>query len=333
MKTPQISVIVPAYNSAKTIKRCVNAILASKAPEFEVIIVDDASKDNTVKILGEFSRNKKVRVIVHPVNRGAPATRNDGARAARGKYMVFFDGDIVVEKDTVLRLVEPMMKNKTIGMTQGSAINPQTRQIENVGHYMTIFGFPYDLYGPEYQNIQTPQRIFGTKAVYSYRKEIFKVIGGQDEDYIFHGEDTDLSWRVSLAGYQIYYIPKARALHYHESHEKRQISHYMFLEGSKNQISNIIKNTPFWILIIMLPLNILTWLVFSLKFLLTGQFYFCICVLQGLWWSFWNIGRTIHKRRIVKSYTVKGNDTSKIMFGPHNVFDIVKGGMRWFLYV
>ena len=330
---PKISIIIPTFNSADTILNCVHSILKSNISNFELIIVDDKSTDNTIKILNAIKGNKKITILFHKKNRGAAVTRNDGARIARGEYLVYFDSDFVVDKNCIANLVRPMEKNKKIGMTQGAIIDPQTKSVESVGHFLTIFGFPYDLNEDIYTKSKKPIRILGTRAVFSYRKKLFDIMGGYDEDYIFHGEDTDISWRICLTGYQIYFIPDAKAYHYHVKAETKKIGHYAFYEGAKNQISNIIKNAPLKYVWFMLPLNICIWLLLSMKLILQGRFSLALWIYKGILWDIFNIGKTIKKRLQVAGYTPKNDDTDTIMFGPMTITSFLKKGSRWFLNV
>ncbi|MBI1863506.1 glycosyltransferase family 2 protein [Candidatus Microgenomates bacterium] len=332
-KKPDISVIVPAFNSAKTIRRCMRAVLASKQSNLELIVVDDRSSDKTTTILKSFSKDPRVKLIFHKQNRGTPTTCNDGARIARGNYIVILGSDVLVEKNCISKLVEPMEQDLSIGMTQGTLISAFSHDTESIGHFLTIFGFPYELYSQRYKSLKKPMRIFGARAVTACRTELYKKIGGYDEDYIFHGEDTDFSWRVSLAGYQIYTIPLAHAYHYHFKSEKLAIAHYLYYEGPKNQISNIIKNTSLPILVPMLFLNLIIWLGLSIKCLVTKRPAYARGIYGGIYWNIRNIHITLQKRSKIRSYRSGNNDTEKIMFGPIGLRQYIRKGLAWLRYV
>ena len=96
-QTPFISVIVPMYNVERYIKICINSILAQTFQDFEVIIVDDCSTDNSYKICSElYGNNEKVRIVRHEKNFGLGPARNTGIANARGKYVYFVDSDDVL---------------------------------------------------------------------------------------------------------------------------------------------------------------------------------------------------------------------------------------------
>jgi len=329
---PDVSIIIPSYNSSDTIKKCIDAVLkSSKAAKREIFVIDDHSTDNTAKILNNYRHGKSLKILFHKKNMGASYTRNHGARIAKGKFLVYIDSDCVVDKNCINKLIEPF-KSESIGMTQGLLIDPKNSVGESYGHFLTIFGFPYDLQPGDSIPQKNIYRIFGTKGLYAYRKTIFDLIGGQDEDYIFHGEDTDLSWRVSLSGYRTLFTKKAQGYHHHIKYEKRAISHFTYSEGCKNQISNIIKNAHPFVLPTMLLLNLLVWMGILLKFILLGRLGQAIGVCQGILWNVTHIAGTLRKRAAIKKYTSPTNDTLLIMFGPMNLHQFLFKGIRWLFY-
>ena len=91
---PAISVVVPMYNVERYIKICINSILAQTFTDFEIVIVDDASPDNSYNICHElYGNNEKVRIVRHEKNQGLEPARNTGIKNSRGKYICFVDSD------------------------------------------------------------------------------------------------------------------------------------------------------------------------------------------------------------------------------------------------
>jgi len=88
-----ISVILPSYNRAHLIERAIISVLLQSYNNIELIIVDDASSDNTVKIIKKFTYDPRVKYIIHDKNQGAAASRNSGIKIARGEYIAFLDSD------------------------------------------------------------------------------------------------------------------------------------------------------------------------------------------------------------------------------------------------
>ncbi len=108
---PKISVVIPAYNRERTIARSIESVLSQSYQDFEIIVVDDCSQDNTKHIVSNM-RSDRIRYIRLPENRGAGAARNAGAKAARGEYIAFQDSDDVWRPDKLEIQVHQTLQNK-----------------------------------------------------------------------------------------------------------------------------------------------------------------------------------------------------------------------------
>jgi teichuronic acid biosynthesis glycosyltransferase TuaG len=97
----KFSVVIPAYNAENTIERAISSVLAQSYPPFEIIIVDDASKDKTQEII-ESKYADAVRYIQKISNNGSSVARNTGMDAAKGDYIAFLDADDAWHPDKLL---------------------------------------------------------------------------------------------------------------------------------------------------------------------------------------------------------------------------------------
>lgn len=93
MKIPLVSVIIPTYNSEKYIKRCINSVLCQSWLNFEVLVIDNGSGDNTLNILKNYKSNYENITILNESRRGPSYARNLGLRKANGEFVVFVDSD------------------------------------------------------------------------------------------------------------------------------------------------------------------------------------------------------------------------------------------------
>ena len=108
MKNPIISIIVPVYNAQNYIEKCLNSILNQDIKDFEIIVVNDASDDDTINILKNYAKNKQIVLINNEENLGTGESRNKGILFARGKYIGFVDNDDWVEKNYFSSMVKKM---------------------------------------------------------------------------------------------------------------------------------------------------------------------------------------------------------------------------------
>jgi len=92
--TPLVSIIMPVYNSKKYVKESINSVVSQTYSQWELIIIDDCSKDNTYEFLfAEYSDNKKIKILQNNYNSGAGVTRNKGLENAQGSLIAFLDAD------------------------------------------------------------------------------------------------------------------------------------------------------------------------------------------------------------------------------------------------
>ena len=117
---PKISVIVPVYNTEKYLHRCIDSILAQTFTDFELLLIDDGSKDNSGAICDEYAaKDSRVRVF-HKENGGVSSARNLGLDNVRGEWVTFVDSDDWVEKE----YIELFVKNiDDLGISTSTSFN------------------------------------------------------------------------------------------------------------------------------------------------------------------------------------------------------------------
>lgn len=119
----KVSIIMPAYNSEKYIREAINSILKQNFQDFELIIVNDASIDNTLKIAKEFAKkDKRIKVFSHKKNKKRAGALNTGIKKAKGKYISFLDVDDIYFPEKTRKQVEFLDENKDIDLVYGNFI-------------------------------------------------------------------------------------------------------------------------------------------------------------------------------------------------------------------
>lgn len=114
--SPLVSVIVPTYNNEKYLANCLNSLLVQTFQDFEIIVIDDGSTDQTTKLLEAYKTNPSVRVHTQP-NSGISVARNQGLKLSRGKFISFVDSDDCVTPDFLEKLIAPLLQNPNIDIT------------------------------------------------------------------------------------------------------------------------------------------------------------------------------------------------------------------------
>ena len=203
---PKVSIIVPGYNEEVNAARTVDNLLMSDYPNFEVVFVDDGSKDSTYKIVSEkFANHPKVKVLTKE-NGGKATALNLGIQHASGEIMVCIDADTILKTDAVSKLIQPFSDPK-IGAVAGNVKVGNT--LNALTHWQSI----------EYITSQNfDRRAFDTinailvvpGAIGAFRKDVIEEINGFKSDTL--AEDCDLTLRILRAGYSIKTSNEAIAL-------------------------------------------------------------------------------------------------------------------------
>lgn len=113
-KLPLISIIVPVYNSEKYLNRCIDSILSQTYSDFEMIIVDDGSTDNSLAICNEYANKDKRVKVIHKANGGQAEARNVGIDVAKGDYLCFVDSDDWIHTQMLDILLQGIRKEKVL---------------------------------------------------------------------------------------------------------------------------------------------------------------------------------------------------------------------------
>lgn len=202
---PLVSVIVPCYNEENNVAETIESVLNQRYKNIEVIAVDDGSTDGTGFILNRLAKQHlRLRVIHLAHNQGKAIALKTGVAAAKSEWLVCIDGDAKLDRDAVAYIVAPMLENPRVGAVTG---NPRIRTRSTligkiqVGEFSSIIGM-----------IKRTQRMYGqiftiSGVVAAFRRTALADVGYWSEDIIT--EDIDISWKLQLKHWSIFYEPRA----------------------------------------------------------------------------------------------------------------------------
>jgi len=188
-----ISVIVPVYNGSKTISHCLESISKSSYANFECIVVDDRSSDNSVEIAESFG----VRVIRLDAQKGAAHARNQGSKIAQGDILLFIDSDVTIPPDLLDKVARTFKKNPEISALFGS-YDDQPGSPNFISQYKNLFH--HYIHQTSRQEASTFWS--GCGAV---KREVFDAVSGFDHDNYSSAsiEDIEMGSRLRKMGFQI----------------------------------------------------------------------------------------------------------------------------------
>jgi lipopolysaccharide/colanic/teichoic acid biosynthesis glycosyltransferase len=209
-----ISVIIPAKNAARTLGECLNAVLHQAdmqlGQDYEVIVVDDGSTDETARIAEEC----KVRVI-RQSSMGPAAARNAGTRISKGSIVAFTDADCAPSTTWLMDLTRPFQNPDVVG-AKGVY---RTHQTAMAARFVQL---EYEYKYARMRNLASIDFIDTYSA--AYRKEVFLLNGGFNESFpVPSVEDQEFSFRLAAKGYRLVFEPLAVVYHFHD----RNLSDYL----------------------------------------------------------------------------------------------------------
>ncbi len=204
MSNPRISVVIPTHNGARTLADCLTALRASSLLPNEIIVVDDASTDDSAQIAERF----QCCVIRLPENVGAARAKNRGAHAATGDILFFTDDDVMVARDALARLAENFADAQIAGMV--GLLDAQIPFTNFASNFKNLWmRFTYE---------RVPRENIGLfyTSIAAMRRDIFLQLGGFDENYRGASitEDTEFGQRAWAAGYSIRLDERVTAEHH-----------------------------------------------------------------------------------------------------------------------
>lgn len=198
---PKVSVVVPAYNEGKNIGECLDAVFASNYPQnkLEVIVVDDGSNDNTLKILEKY---KKARILKQN-HLGKVEALNNGIINSSNEFVLTLDADTTMDKKCIMEIVKPFL-DKSIGATTGNNNIKNKKSVlsmfQNIEYHFT------NLMRSSFSAV-FKQGAWISGSLACYRKSALKKIGYFKKDTM--AEDIDIALELKKAGYKTVIVPAA----------------------------------------------------------------------------------------------------------------------------
>lgn len=199
-KRPLFSIVIPAYNREKVITRAIDSILKQTIDDYEIIVVDDGSSDNTEKVVKAYSTNK-IKYILQE-NQGATSARNTGIVNSKGKYISFLDSDDEWMTNMLEKQLSCFENDKSVGLVYSNFM------IAYPDGHLDNFSKQLGIEGNVYADI-LKQGYLAPTSVISVRTECFDKVGLFDKD-LPASQDDDICFRLSKV-YAIKYIPEVMA--------------------------------------------------------------------------------------------------------------------------
>jgi len=273
----KVSVVVPVYNSAKTLSKTIEALMSQNFLEdnFEILIADDGSTDSTAEIVKRYPVK-----YLHQDNKGPAAARNLGWKFSSGNIVCFTDSDCIPEKDWISKIIKAYTSEQIVGVGGSYDIVNSESLLASCIHEEIV-----------QRHLKMPKEVnyLGAFNV-SYRRSILEEVGGFNESYSdASGEDNDIAYRVVKKGYTLIFDKNIKVGHYHPTsllrYLKQQFKHGFWRMKLYKDHPDMSKGDVYAGLLgfVQPPLALLTLLLLPFLFIRSViYFFFSFLILQAI---------------------------------------------------
>lgn len=318
--SPKVAVVILNWNGQKFLEQFLPFVLATSYNNFEVVVADNGSTDNSVSFL----RNTYpgIRIISFKMNFGFAKGYNEALNQVQADYYVILNSDVEVQSNWLVPMVELLESNKLIAACQPKILSFTNRKMFEyagaAGGWLDKYGYPFakgrifDICEEDKGQYDQCEPIFwASGAALFIRSSVFHEVKGFDEYFFAHQEEIDMCWRIQLAGYKIYSCPAAIVYHVGGGTLPRGNSLKTYLNFRNNRIM-LSKNLPFRKKIWIVPARNFLDALSAWKGLLSGDGGYFIAIIRShlaytKWWLFYQ-GKSVfpkNRKADLSGYTKK----------------------------
>jgi GT2 family glycosyltransferase len=238
------------YNGKKYLKDCLDSLLRSSYPNYEIIVIDNNSSDDSVAFIAQ--NYEQLKLIRMERNEGYSRAYNLAFKHAKGKYFVLLNFDVITDHNWLTPLVQAAEKDSNIAALQPKLLSTIDKGYFEYagasGGYIDKYGYPF-LRGRIFYTIEKDNGQYNSEADVFWtsgaalfiRSQVLIKSGSLDEDFFLHMEEIDLCWRLNLLGYRLKVIPESIIFH-HVGASLPQGSFMKYYWNHRNNIIMLIKN-------------------------------------------------------------------------------------------
>jgi GT2 family glycosyltransferase len=297
--SPKVAIVILNWNGRKHLEQFLPFVLLSSYSNYEVIVADNASTDDSLLFLE--SHYPGIRIIRLPENFGFAKGYNEALEKVEADYYTILNSDVEVQPGWLNPMVDLLEKDKNIAACQPKILSFHNKNMFEyagaAGGWLDKYGYPFakgrifDVQEEDRgQYDQTEPIFWASGAALFIRSRVFHEMKGFDEYFFAHQEEIDLCWRIQLAGYKIYSCPVAVVYHLGGGTLAQGNSLKTFLNFRNNRIM-LSKNLPFSKKIWVVPVRNFLDAASAWKGLLTGDGKYFMTILRARlafisWWLF-----------------------------------------------
>ncbi len=285
---PLVSIVILNYNGVKYLKEFLPSVLATQYENYEVVVADNGSTDNSIALLQ--SDFPTVKIITSATNEGFAGGYNWALKRIQADYYVLLNSDVSVTPNWIEPMVNVLEANPLNAACQPKLLSfkePTTFEYAGAaGGWIDALGYPFsrgrvfDICEKDQKQYQDIAPIFwASGAAMMIRASVFHELNGFDDQFFAHQEEIDLCWRMHLAGYKAFCCPQAVVYHVGAGTLPRG-GRKVFL-NFRNNLVMMCKNLPLRELVWKLPVRFGLDAISAWKGLLSGDGYFFTAIVKA----------------------------------------------------
>ncbi len=217
----EVTVVIPTFNRGTDLVRALHAIEAQSVRNLRAIVVDNSSTDDTPQRIAALQPAWAGRLgYLRKEPEGPAAARNLGLRAASTPFVLFQDSDVELDPDWVRRALARMEADPLLGAVGGRIVYAfDPARVNAYGGELGWFGLAWDVDegAPLREDAVAAERVWINCSAMLVRREATLAAGAFDPDFFYGFEDTDLGWRLRIAGHRVQVVPELLARHHVEA--------------------------------------------------------------------------------------------------------------------
>jgi hypothetical protein len=238
-----LSIIIVNYNGVEFVDDCVQSILRSTYPDFEIIVVDNNSTDQSARVLDKYRKDLRFKPVYLSENLYYAAGNNIGISRSKGEYLLFLNMDTILEPDCLKELAQEFESDESISAVQCLLAKMKENGIDSAGGTIDFCCrlLPVSLLWARNDEARKERRLFwGCGAGLAIRREVLNRVGWFDTE--IPTDEVDLCWRINLAGGKIVLSPGSVVRHFGSGSFGRGLTKERLYFGELARLFSILKN-------------------------------------------------------------------------------------------
>lgn len=285
----KISIIIVNYNGKNLVKKLLDSIKRTTLTSYEIIIIDNASTDGSQEMIKNY---KDVRLFVNKKNLGYSGI-NSALKYCNGKYILFLNNDIEIDKGCIKNLVKTIESDKDVAMAAPRLVNFYNKKLKSNGTWVSRAFYNGHIKGNDEDSIKEIPYL----GVGLIRKDFVDMFGYLfDPDYFIYAEDLDLGLRIRLNGKKIMFAPKAIMYHMHAATMQKASKAFTTFLMERNLLTTFFKILSVKNIILHLPYVVFARFAAIARDLVTLKIDIAFSRLRAMLFILFNIDYILKKR-------------------------------------